>query len=65
MVGKDDGSLTPEEIAEKEAEGFLMIDGSVGEGGGQVLRISIALAAILQRLVSHYTFCYTHTLFSL
>lgn len=46
-----DGSLTDDEMSQLREEGFLLIDGSVGEGGGQVLRISIALAAILGKFV--------------
>lgn len=44
-----DGSLTLEELKQLQDDDYLLIDGSVGEGGGQVLRISIALAAILKR----------------
>ena len=46
---KDDGELTDTQIEELKADGFLLIDGSQGEGGGQVLRISVGLAAILNR----------------
>ena len=33
----------------EESSSFTLIDGSFGEGGGQVLRISSALSAILGR----------------
>jgi len=32
-----------------DEEGFMIIDGSEGEGGGQILRMSLALSGILQK----------------
>mmetsp|Transcript_618 Transcript_618/g.2180 ORF Transcript_618/g.2180 Transcript_618/m.2180 type:complete len:407 (-) Transcript_618:52-1272(-) len=40
---------TAEEVAALEEQGFLVIDGSFGEGGGQIMRYSFALACLLQR----------------
>lgn len=41
--------LDEQKLEQLRSEGTLVIDGSVGEGGGQILRISFALASILQK----------------
>ena len=45
----DYGELREGEDVELQNSGFTIIDGSKGEGGGQVMRISIGLAAILKK----------------
>jgi RNA 3'-terminal phosphate cyclase (ATP) len=41
-------------LAEKRMKGSMVIDGSQGEGGGQVLRTALALAALLGRPLEIY-----------
>ncbi len=49
MVGRDAADREKGAVSKMQNEGLVRIDGSSGEGGGQILRTSVSLAALTGR----------------